>query len=112
MIIYRIKSWLWESFDDDASDYIEWERWFKFRLEAMQRGEEVVPPWIMYPDCDFEGLGPMWGGWRQGSGEPWLLDIWFPFWKKLSDEEKDEYMRKWSPPSELWDEYLRNYWRK
>jgi hypothetical protein len=102
----------WKAKQEENERYAEYERWYNTQLEAMQRGEEVKPPWIVYPDCDCVSLGPMWRGWSQGFREVWLHDVWFPFWKKLTEAEKDEYMNKWPPPSELWDEYLRNKWRK
>ena len=52
----------------------------------------INPPWIEYASSKFEG--PFWGGWRQGNAEPWFRDIWTPFWKKLTPEERIMYLEK------------------
>jgi hypothetical protein len=67
--------------------------------------ESPVPPWIKYPGHD-----PWWGGWRQGVSEAWLLDVWLPFWKALSPEEKERYLQTWSPPNDDWREYVTEKW--
>jgi hypothetical protein len=58
------------------------------------------PPWIEYP-----GNPPFWGGWRQGFSEAWLLKIWFQFWRHLTPEEKDAYLRRYPPPDDDWLQY-------
>ncbi len=65
-----------------------------------------VPPWVKYP-----GNEPWWGGWRQGFSEAWLMEVWLPFWKKLSIEEKEKYLQEWNPPNEDWREYLTVHWK-
>jgi hypothetical protein len=66
---------------------------------------EVPPPWREFPGND-----PTWGGWRQGSSEAWLVDVWLPFWRALSPRERDEYLRQWPPPDEEWRRYLTQRW--
>jgi len=64
-------------------------------------GEEVVPPWIQYPNQAF-----WWGGWRQGYSEHWLLRHWFPFWNRLMYEERKAYIKRWPPPDNDWSEWI------
>ena len=66
---------------------------------------QINPPWIEYPDND-----PTWGGWRQGVSEAWLLEVWLPFWRGLSPEERARYLQKWPPPTDDWDFYLNVAW--
>ena len=66
----------------------------------------VQPPWIEYPGND-----PWWGGWRQGYSGAWFLDIWIPFWNKLSPKEKKTYLKKYPPPNDDWLLYLTDYWK-
>ena len=110
MKIFHFK-WPWKAKQNENERYLEWERLYNSQLDAMKRGEEIVPPWAMYPDCNLMDLGPLWGGWRQGVSEAWLHDVWFPFWKKLTLEEREEYVKKWPPPTEDWGLYLREYWK-
>ncbi len=41
----------------------------------------------------------------QGFSEGWYLQVWRPFWIRLSEEEQLAYVDKWGAPSE-WREYL------
>ena len=66
----------------------------------------IEPPWIAYPDNE-----PTWGGWRQGYAEAWLLRTWFPWWRTLTNEEKDRYLLQYPPPDEEWHIYMTQYWR-
>lgn len=68
--------------------------------------DEIVPPWIKYP-----GMEPWWGSWRQGVTEAWFAELWFPFWKGLSREKREEYLRNWPPPSDEWLHYLTVIWK-
>jgi len=112
MKFFSIK-WPWRAKENKAEHWFNSDdkNWFYSQLEAMERGEEVVPPWIMYPQCELMELGPMWGGWRQADGEVWLKRIWFPFWKRLTIEEREAYIKKWPPPTETWELYLREKWK-
>lgn len=71
----------------------------------MREETNINPPWIEYP-----GSEPMWGGWRQGTSEAWLLESWLPFWKALAPREREEYLKIWPPPTEDWDYYLNVAW--
>jgi len=66
----------------------------------------INPPWIEYPNSD-----PWWGGWRQGKSEAWFLNEWLPFWKSLSQQEKESYVKQWPLPNDDWQIYLFEYWK-
>lgn len=65
----------------------------------------IRPPWRMYP-----GSEPWWGGWRQGDSEHWFLTAWLPYWQSLTKQGRAEYLVRWPPPSEDWNEYLLGHW--
>ena len=67
----------------------------------------IPPPWFRYPRTD-----PTWGGWRQGTSEAWLLDIWLPFWRALSPAERHAYLETWPPPDDEWRTYVTVHWLK
>lgn len=67
---------------------------------------QVRPPWIEYPESE-----PTWGGWRQGTSEAWLFDVWMPFWQNLSEEEKNDYLKLFPPPDEGWEFYITDVWK-
>jgi hypothetical protein len=58
----------------------------------------------------FPGSDPIWGGWRQGVSEGWLRDRFLPFWQRQSGEQRQSYLDRWPPPSDLWRIYLTKYW--
>jgi hypothetical protein len=68
--------------------------------------KEPEPPWLMCP-----GTPPYSGGWRQGGGEGWIKNVWFPFWNRLAPDEKDAYLMRYPPPDDDWNLYLTQYWR-
>jgi hypothetical protein len=65
----------------------------------------VRPPWIEYPHSE-----PAWGGWRQGPSEAWLRDVWLPFWKRLSRDDRGAYLEQWPPPTDEWMLYVNHIW--
>lgn len=71
----------------------------------MAGDSQVKPPWIQYPGND-----TLWGGWRQGVSEEWLLNTWRPFWLSLSRDERDSYLQRWPPPDEQWRAYVTTGW--
>lgn len=87
-------NWPWKKKED------QWKRWLSLQLESLNRGEEIVPPWIAYPESD-----PWWGGWRQGNSEGWLVLVWLPFWHNITDEARVNYIEKWNASAD-WREYL------
>ena len=55
---------------------------------------DVFPPWQAFPEYDSFS-----GGWRQGNGEYWMLNVWLPYWEQLSTAEKQDYINKWNAPN-------------
>lgn len=68
--------------------------------ELLLAGAEIPPPWVVYPHAE-----TWWGGWRQGTSEYWLYDIWLPFWRGLDVNAKEAYLAKWNVTDE-WRENL------
>ena len=66
------------------------------------------PPWIAFPQSG--DMGPIWGGFRQGNGEEWLVHTWLPYWRRLSPEERARYLEAHPPPSEDWRLYVEKVW--
>ncbi len=79
--------------------------WIESEREKSVRGEEIEPPWIVFGNVE-----PSAGSWRQGTAEHWLNNIWMPVWTNLSLEEKKEYLAKWNPPDDVWNEYITLRW--
>lgn len=71
----------------------------------MSLSQEVRPPWMEYLDSE-----PWWGGWRQGTSEAWLKEVWLPFWRGLSGPARAAYLERWPPPTEEWQTYLTLFW--
>jgi len=59
-----------------------------------KKNEEVLPPWVKFP-----GYHPFDFFWRE-AGQAWLVYIWEPFWKKLSPEEQNDYLKRYDVPEE------------
>lgn len=78
----------------------EWERWLTTQLDTLNRGEEIIPPWMAFPDSE-----PWWGGWRRGNAEGWLIPVWLPFWRTFDNKAKANYVKKWDASTD-WREYL------
>ncbi len=91
--MFRMK-WPWQRKSS------EWEHWLTNQLDTLNRGEEIIPPWIAFPDSE-----PWWGGWRQGNAEGWLILVWLPFWRNLDNKAKADYVEKWDASAD-WREYL------
>ena len=70
------------------------------------RSESPPPPWIKYP-----GKAPYWGGWRQGESEFWLLNVWLPFWRDVTENERQAFLKKEPPPNDEWRDYITQRWR-
>lgn len=71
------------------------------RVPRPAPGEEPDPPWVTYA-----GSSADWGGWRQGVSEVWLHEVWLPFWKSRSPEQRSAYLARWPPPDSEWRERL------
>jgi hypothetical protein len=74
--------------------------WFASQKQAVQAGEEIEPPWKVAP-----ALGPTSSAWRQGGGEAWIKEIWYPFWTGLNKEQRITYLDTWDAPDN-WREYI------
>lgn len=75
-------------------------------MDHQNAQSHVLPPWIEYPNSE-----PTWGGWRQGTSEAWLRDVWLPFWKHLTPEDRNAYLKQWPPPNDEWHLYLTHFWK-
>jgi len=80
--------------------------WYAEQQRKLEAGEEIEPPWITFPNSN-----PIYG-WNQGYEEAWKLNIWTPFWRKMTGEEQNAYLERWHLPSEDWRETLTLYWTK
>jgi hypothetical protein len=85
--------------NQDKIDWLEWQNEQKRKLEA---GEEIEPPWIVFPNSE-----PF--GWNQGHQEYWRTNVWEPFWDKLSEKERGEYLNNYKPPNENWKNFTK-FW--
>jgi hypothetical protein len=79
-------------------------RWFKEQARKLEAAEEIEPPWIAFP------ISSSSFGWDDGETERWKLEIWTPFWEKLSKTEKEQYLEKWEPPNSQWAENIIKNW--
>jgi hypothetical protein len=96
--------WPWKRWSRERREDEERRRWFNEQQCALESGEEIKPPWVVWPDEE-----PYWGGWRQGGAEAWLLYVWLPFWSKLDRSEKLAYLDKWGA-SQDWRYYTLDLW--
>jgi len=96
--------WPWKRWARERREGEEYLRWLNGQQRAIEAGEEIKPPWVIWP-----GEEPWWGGWSQGDAEPWLLDVWLPFWSKLGRGEKLAYLEKWSASPD-WRHYALYLW--
>ncbi|MDA9008977.1 hypothetical protein N9K16_03345 [Alphaproteobacteria bacterium] len=67
---------------------------------------EPLPPWLQYPQALLGSIA-----WRMGPGESYLHDVFFEFWKNLSEEQQNKYLEKFDlgsewPDRERWFESL------
>jgi hypothetical protein len=85
------------------SGFSEKANWYQQQKKNFDAGKEVEPPWIVFP------LSSPQYGWDTSYGEQWKLEIWLPFWSKLSKSEQDSYLEKWKS-SEQWRETITNEW--
>ena len=68
---------------------------FLLETRDLNQAGDMPPPWRAFP-----GYEPASSGWRQGNGEYWFLHAWSPFWKRLPEEEREQYLRRWDAPTE------------
>lgn len=98
----ELVEWKRDYYTDSEKHSVDWKAEQHRKLEA---GEEIEPPWIVFPNSDPTVL---WISWRYGNS--WLNDIWQPFWGRLNDKQKKEYFEKWQPPDDGWYENITVYW--
>ena len=96
----RLPAWFAPKQDADPGG-----EWLTAQRRARDAGAEIEPPWITFPKSE-----PWWGGWRQGYSEPWMLEVFLPFWRALVSEARHAYLERWSPPDQAWREYLLERW--
>jgi hypothetical protein len=82
------------------------EEWYELQIRKSDAGDEIEPPWVAFPNNS-----PIYG-WNQGFQEAWKTNVWLPFWRSLSEEKQNEYLKKWRPPDDDWRETLTIYWVK
>jgi hypothetical protein len=73
---------------------------FLDEVTTLNKVGDEFPPWEAFPEYD--SFTP---AWRQGAGEYWMHDAWWPFWEQLSWTERAAYLDRWDA-SEDWREYL------
>ena len=73
--------------------------------EALAAGSEIEPPWIVFPSSE-----PWY--FNQGHNEDWQMNIFIPFWNRLSREEQIAYVEKWEAPPSWHDTLLNPSWSK
>lgn len=66
--------------------------------EMLANDKELLPPWTAFPDI-FQGCPR----WNQGYEEDYCCNHWIPYWKNLSEKEKDTYCVKHKAPQEWLD---------
>ena len=81
----------------------EWEEWYDAQVRAYKAGLEIEPPWVAFPESE------PWS-FKQGVNEAWLMEVFLPFWKGRTTEERVAYLEKWPPPSDFWREDLIEKW--
>ena len=52
---------------------------------------------LAYGRAHYPGFPPGDFFWRE-AGEPWLTQVWEPYWKSLSAERLEEYLQRWKMP--------------
>lgn len=62
--------------------------------------KELFPPWEVFPNM-FKGYPK----WNQGAEEDYGAKTWLPYWRNLSEKEKEEHLVKFNCPIE-WREWL------
>ena len=59
---------------------------------------EPPPPWRIFPDIEPEDLSVYL---KQGASEISFDEVWRPFWRSLSADQRDDYLSRWQA-SESW----------
>ncbi len=80
------------------------DRWLFKQKKRLEADEELEPPWIKFP-ISLPNVG-----WDDYFLEKWKLEVWIPFWEKLSEEERKAYLKKWQPPNSEWRDNITRKW--
>ena len=80
---------------EEVVKYTNYSAWFEQEVREGNKEIEVVPPWECAP-----GYPPWSMAWRQGNGEGWIVYEWYPYWAKLTKEERAAYLEKWNVPDD------------
>lgn len=65
--------------------------------------EGCQPPWVVFPEIQPDELARHL---EQGAAEVWFDEVWRPFWRRLSEGERAEYLTHWQA-SDDWREAIR-----
>lgn len=72
--------------------------------EVLLGYKELIPPWTAFPNM-IAGRG------NQGYVEHYYWSYWVPYWRGMSEEERNTYCTRHSAPEE-WVYYLNTYGKK
>jgi hypothetical protein len=81
----------------------EWQDWYAEQRRKLEAGEEIEPPWMAFPNSS-----PIYG-WNQGNTEHWKMNVWMPFWNRMSEAEREDYFQK-HHTSDEWLETITVFW--
>ena len=56
---------------------------------------EPLPPWMEHPEILIGSIG-----WRMGAGEDFIHNVFFPFWRNMSQAQQTAYIKKFDLGSE------------
>lgn len=56
---------------------------------------EPLPPWMEHPEILIGSIG-----WRMGAGEDFIHEVFFPFWRNMSQAQQTAYINKFDLGSE------------
>lgn len=87
----------YEYFTDPEKEAYEYRQ---EQLRKLEVGEDIDPPWVTYNS----EMSP----WELRH-EYWLVEVWLPFWRKMSEQEREVYKEKWKMPDE-WYLVVSRFW--
>jgi hypothetical protein len=79
------------------------EAWTAMMQEQRNRlgaGAEIEPPWLVTPDYDPRHY-------HLGDYNDFAEDIWRPYIRALTNEQRAAYFTTWPPPPGLWHPFIR-----
>ena len=72
-------------------------------LEYLSDYKELFPPWIVFPNYLNQSIS-----WDQGAEYDYCILNWCKFWKKLTIQQKEQYLIKYKCPKD-WSDWLEEY---